>query len=385
MPSKYPYPISPPLCPHCSIPMEKRSGRYGFFWGCPNYPRCPFTLDYPYGKLSSSQRGFLECLLNAETLCKTTFETLHTLNDTESIYQEISKFETEYDKCQKSLEPYYKLQKYVNTRISLNALVGTVYYYAAKALARSGEYTEALRINGVAKGLTQSSHKERNIEVIKLQEKLIRQQMELASQPVTPLPAAPAEPVPEVYLPPPPPDNRPQNGYLNTAATVPSKSSSRPYLKYFSFFIIIAFICIFVPSLFSPAPSPKPRPQVQNTTTSTPSTKSPSKNISPPVPNPVPSKKSSNTAPTYRLTPSTAPNSSSSSYSVPYKASSPSTSAPTKTIPVAAGYVGNIRTGKFHVRGCRAERRMNESNRVYFNSRDEAINKGYVQCRICYP
>ena len=29
MPSKYPYPISPPLCPHCGIPMEKRSGRLG--------------------------------------------------------------------------------------------------------------------------------------------------------------------------------------------------------------------------------------------------------------------------------------------------------------------------------------------------------------------
>lgn len=29
-----------PVCPSCSSPMQRRSGKYGVFWGCSQYPRC---------------------------------------------------------------------------------------------------------------------------------------------------------------------------------------------------------------------------------------------------------------------------------------------------------------------------------------------------------
>ncbi len=53
--------------------------------------------------------------------------------------------------------------------------------------------------------------------------------------------------------------------------------------------------------------------------------------------------------------------------------------------PLAAYYVGNARTYKFHVSNCRYVGQMNEGNKVYFDSRDEAINNGYVPCKICRP
>lgn len=54
-------------------------------------------------------------------------------------------------------------------------------------------------------------------------------------------------------------------------------------------------------------------------------------------------------------------------------------------IAYAMTYIGNARTYKFHIQGCRAERRMNEANRIYFSSRQEAINAGMVPCKICRP
>lgn len=53
--------------------------------------------------------------------------------------------------------------------------------------------------------------------------------------------------------------------------------------------------------------------------------------------------------------------------------------------PLAAYYVGNARTYKFHVANCRYVGQMNEGNKVYFNSRQEAINSGYVACQVCRP
>jgi len=34
-----------PTCPRCSSPMQRRSGRYGQFWGCSRYPRCKGTQN----------------------------------------------------------------------------------------------------------------------------------------------------------------------------------------------------------------------------------------------------------------------------------------------------------------------------------------------------
>ena len=31
------------LCPECNMPMQKRNGRYGQFWGCTGFPRCRHT------------------------------------------------------------------------------------------------------------------------------------------------------------------------------------------------------------------------------------------------------------------------------------------------------------------------------------------------------
>jgi ssDNA-binding Zn-finger/Zn-ribbon topoisomerase 1 len=31
------------LCPYCKVPLEKKTGTCGDFWGCPNYPKCTYT------------------------------------------------------------------------------------------------------------------------------------------------------------------------------------------------------------------------------------------------------------------------------------------------------------------------------------------------------
>ena len=43
----------------------------------------------------------------------------------------------------------------------------------------------------------------------------------------------------------------------------------------------------------------------------------------------------------------------------------------------AATYIGNRNSWKFHYQGCRWERKMNASNRIYFPSRQEAIQKQF--------
>lgn len=48
-------------------------------------------------------------------------------------------------------------------------------------------------------------------------------------------------------------------------------------------------------------------------------------------------------------------------------------------------YIGNARTKKFHYPWCASVGQMNESNKVWLNSRDEAILWGYVPCQRCYP
>ena len=48
-------------------------------------------------------------------------------------------------------------------------------------------------------------------------------------------------------------------------------------------------------------------------------------------------------------------------------------------------YMGNSNSMKLHLTTCRYAQKTSESNRVYFNSRDEAINKGYVPCKVCKP
>lgn len=47
----------------------------------------------------------------------------------------------------------------------------------------------------------------------------------------------------------------------------------------------------------------------------------------------------------------------------------------------ATTYVGNRNSWKFHYQGCQWERKMNESNRIYFSSRQEAIDRGMLPAK----
>ncbi|MEE0651535.1 MAG: topoisomerase DNA-binding C4 zinc finger domain-containing protein [Segatella copri] len=33
------------VCPQCGGQLVLRNGRYGFFYGCSNFPKCKFTLN----------------------------------------------------------------------------------------------------------------------------------------------------------------------------------------------------------------------------------------------------------------------------------------------------------------------------------------------------
>ena len=54
--------------------------------------------------------------------------------------------------------------------------------------------------------------------------------------------------------------------------------------------------------------------------------------------------------------------------------------------PSAKGkYVGHKKSKKFHYPYCKWAQKMNPENQVWFKNRQEAINKGYVPCRVCKP
>lgn len=58
------------------------------------------------------------------------------------------------------------------------------------------------------------------------------------------------------------------------------------------------------------------------------------------------------------------------------------------SIPVAAfaaEYVANKRSGKFHYVDCRWGQKIASYNRVYYDDRDDAIEDGYVPCKVCRP
>lgn len=61
--------------------------------------------------------------------------------------------------------------------------------------------------------------------------------------------------------------------------------------------------------------------------------------------------------------------------------------AVTQTATPTAGvsYVGNSNSKKFHKTTCQFAARTAEKNRVYINSREEAINAGFVPCKVCNP
>ena len=52
---------------------------------------------------------------------------------------------------------------------------------------------------------------------------------------------------------------------------------------------------------------------------------------------------------------------------------------------LASTYIGNKNTGKFHYSSCSSVDAMNPRNKVYIDSREEAIDMGYVPCKRCNP
>lgn len=52
---------------------------------------------------------------------------------------------------------------------------------------------------------------------------------------------------------------------------------------------------------------------------------------------------------------------------------------------LAASYVGNANSRKFHYADCSMVNKMNPNNKVFMNTREEAINAGYVPCKRCNP
>ena len=52
---------------------------------------------------------------------------------------------------------------------------------------------------------------------------------------------------------------------------------------------------------------------------------------------------------------------------------------------LAANYVGNASSKKFHYANCTYAQKIKASNRVEFSSREEAINNGYIPCKKCSP
>lgn len=48
-------------------------------------------------------------------------------------------------------------------------------------------------------------------------------------------------------------------------------------------------------------------------------------------------------------------------------------------------YIGNINSNIFHIESCSSTSKMSDKNKVYFETREDAENKGYTPCKSCNP
>lgn len=77
--------------------------------------------------------------------------------------------------------------------------------------------------------------------------------------------------------------------------------------------------------------------------------------------------------------------------SAPYSSSAAVTPQKQETttdasVSVETSYIGNKNTKKFHYPDCRSVKQMSEHNKDYMNcTRNEAIERGYVSCKVCNP
>lgn len=71
-------------------------------------------------------------------------------------------------------------------------------------------------------------------------------------------------------------------------------------------------------------------------------------------------------------------------HSTSSSSSSPSSAVSTSSSS-SASYIGNANTGKFHESYCSSVKDMSDNNKVFFSSRDDAVNQGYIPCKRCNP
>lgn len=55
------------------------------------------------------------------------------------------------------------------------------------------------------------------------------------------------------------------------------------------------------------------------------------------------------------------------------------------SVALGSNYIGNNHSYKFHYASCNYVSRMSDHHKVYFESRAEAIEAGYVPCKVCRP
>lgn len=60
------------------------------------------------------------------------------------------------------------------------------------------------------------------------------------------------------------------------------------------------------------------------------------------------------------------------------------------TLPIAelskrGKYLGHKNSKKFHKPDCRWARKIKPKNQIWFNDRQEAVDKGYIPCKVCKP
>ncbi|WP_223166089.1 thermonuclease family protein [Methanobrevibacter millerae] len=68
-----------------------------------------------------------------------------------------------------------------------------------------------------------------------------------------------------------------------------------------------------------------------------------------------------------------------------YTHSSTASSSSSGAVGDSGSYIGNSNSHKFHYPTCSSCSKIAEKNKVVFNSRDDAINQGYVPCKRCNP
>ena len=68
-----------------------------------------------------------------------------------------------------------------------------------------------------------------------------------------------------------------------------------------------------------------------------------------------------------------------------HSSSSSSSSTSSSDSSGTGSYVANGNSGKFHVASCSSVSKMSENNKIFFSSRNEAINQGFEPCKLCNP